>query len=449
MLLLLLTAVVRAVVCVRTAIPGRDGTSYLWMAEQTANGAPAALCATVFHPLYPALVAILLWLWPGLDPVLAGQLVAAGAAALAVVPLWLVARALFGARAALWTGVAYAFGTWFARHPAECLSEGLFHLLVAGWAAALVVGSPRPALAGVLAALAYLTRPEGAVLGLLGAGWSWRRGERRAALLLVLTALPVAALLPLGHALWGGGFTLTPKAAFNYEVGIGAAPSALLHYAIELLRLPGNALEEIGWLWLPLALAGIARNRPFELRKPTTLLLLPFAIQCAVVPLLQSHHRFLSGFGVLLLPFAGNAMAALLPWLRARHRLLPPLLIVLVLATDGRVWAARQQDRAIERDLGHWLRPQLLPGERLATDMPRLSWFAGLQPPPPRPIPRAAILAAAAAPECRFVALVAGRSDVAAADLRALGFEQMELPPSLSDSAGQQRIRLYHRPRNR
>jgi hypothetical protein len=106
--LLLLCAAARVMVCARTEVPGRDGVAYLWMAEQAAAGDPAALFATVFHPLYPALVAVLLFCLPGLDAVAAGQLVAAGAGALAVLPLFWLTRTLFGSSGATWAGIASA-----------------------------------------------------------------------------------------------------------------------------------------------------------------------------------------------------------------------------------------------------------------------------------------------------------------------------------------------------
>jgi hypothetical protein len=437
-LLLLLAAALRALVCVRTDVPGRDGVSYLWMAENAANGSFGALFATVFHPLYPALVAVPCAL--GIEVEFAGKLVAAGLGALAVVPLWFVARAIAGERTALWCGIGFASSAWFNRHPAECMSEGPFHLAAALWAACSTGARPRPALAGVAAAAAYLLRPEGLALVLLGPLWSWLRGERRAAGMQLATAVPVAALLPLGFAHYAGQATLTPKAAFNYEVGIGATPSPIAHYAGEALQLPFAALEEIGWLWFPLALLGIWRARPFALRSPHTLLLMPFLLQCLVVPMLQAHWRFLSGFGALLFVFAGLALPPLLDALRVRGRWLPTAALLLLFASEARVVQARNVDRLQERALGAWLRQQLRAGERIASDMPRLDWFAGQQPPPPRVIRPADLLAQASDPQCRFVALVERRdadgtirrrTEFADGELLGLGFTRVAGAPGM------------------
>lgn len=446
--LLLLAVAVRAMVCLRTEVPGRDGVTYLWMAERAAEGEPAALFATVFHPLYPALVAAVLALAPGLDPVAAGQMVAAGLGALALLPLWAVALALFGERAAAWAAFAYAIGAWFARHPAECMSEGPFYLAVALWALGLCGPRCRPATAGGAAAAAWLLRPEGALLALVGAWLLWRQGRRRELAVFAAALLP-ALSLPLGHALWGQGFTLTPKAAFNYEVGVGGAAAPVAHYLREAAKLPGAAAEELGWLWLPLAVCGAVLHRPRHAADPRLALVLPFVLQCLLVPLLRTHWRFLSGFGILLLPLSGAVLAGWLPVLARRARWLPWLAVALLVAAEARVFGARHGERAVERELGRWIGARLGAGEYVVSDMPRLCYFAGQRPPPPRPILPAEIVAAAGSPSCRYVALVEGRTAVDPDRLRDMGLEPTEPPGLLSEAVGRRGIRLFVRTRPR
>ncbi|MGE3173928.1 MAG: glycosyltransferase family 39 protein [Planctomycetota bacterium] len=449
--ILLLAVAVRWLVAARTEVPGRDGAVYLWMAQQVAHGEPTALFQTVFHPLYGALVGAVLWLLPALEPECAGQLVAGGLGALAVLPLYGAARRLFGARAAAVTALAYATGAWFARHPAECMSEGPFYLCAATWAWALARARVRPVAAGTVAGLGFLLRPEGASMLGFGVLVLLRRRRRRDALLLAAVALPLMALLPLGFQVFGAGATLTPKAAFNYEVGIGHSAEPWLHYLREAAFLPLAAAEQLGWLWLPLVLAGLwrrlRRRRPGA--DPATVLWLPMLLQCAVAPLLFSHWRFLSGYGLLMLPFAGAATVALWRWLGARHRALPWLLLAVLALAEGRVFGARNRGRGIERDLGRHLGAQLAPGEFVVSDMPRLDFYAGQQPPPPRPILPAWVLERAADPACRFVVLVAGRTDVEDSDLRRLGLEPRTPPPLLSAAAEHRGIRLFARVRTR
>jgi hypothetical protein len=430
----------------RTAVPGRDGATYLWLGERVAAGDLPALFDTVFHPMHGLLVGALLAVLPDLDPFRAGQIVAAGLGTAAVLPLWLLARALFGERAAFWCAFAYAGGAWFCRHPAECLSEGPFYLLVASWALLLVGPRRRPAAAGVLAALAYATRAEGMALVLVGAAWLWAVRARRGALRFLAAALPLAALYPLGLWLWGNGFSLSPKLGFEHDASIARSAAPWLHYLTELGRLPLATAEELGFLWLPLAIAGVVLHRPRHRSDAQLVLLLPFLLQCAIVPLLHAHHRFLSGFGILLLPFAGAATARLLAAAAARHRALPWLVVAALVASELRVAGARHAGRAIERDLGRFLASRLQRDQTVVSDMPRLVYFAGRRPPPPRRLPAGEILALARDPHCRFVVLVAGRTDVADADLAALGLEPAAPPEPLAGPSRERGIRLFTRP---
>jgi hypothetical protein len=297
-------------------------------------------------------------------------------------------------------------------------------------------------------------------LAVIGSAWLFARRERRDAALALAAALLLGALLPLGYAAFGGGWTLTPKAAFNYEVGVGGSPAPALRYLKEAAGLPTAALEDLGWLWFPLMVAGAVRFRPRRFGDGAVPLLLPFLAQCTVVPLLQSHHRFLSGFGALLCAFGGAAAPLLLDAARQRHRAGPLLVITMLVASEARIVGARNQDRAIERELGRALRAQLRPGEVVVSDMPRLDYFAGQKPPPPRPILAADVLARAADPACRYVVLVERqpessdaparrRTEVDLARLRELGLEPLSpgsLPSAPSPTSD---VLIFERPRTR
>lgn len=450
-LLLLLAAALRVAACVRTPTPGRDGATYLWLAQQWQHGDLDALFTSVFHPLYPFLTGCALRLFPNLDVVVAGQLISAGCATLAVVPLWSVTRRAFGERAALWTGLLYAIGSWFVRHPAECMSEGPFYLLTALWASWLWRTTPRPLLesllAGIAAGLAFLVRPEGAALAATAALHLWATGRRTTAALHLLSASAVCAALPVGAWICGQGFMLTPKAAFNWNVGAGGADSSLGHYLQHWLRLPGDACEGLGYLLFPLMVAGAWCHRPRSLRDPSLLLVLPFVLQWAVIPLLKSHHRFVSGFGVLLLPYAGALLPSLLTWLQHKRHWLPALAIFVLLGSEARWWLNTTTDRTIERDLGRELGAHLQPHETLATDMPRLQFFAGRQPPPPEVIPATLILEVARQPGCRFVVLKRGRTELDRSELLRLGLQRLSLPSALRDHPAAADIEVFVRPR--
>ncbi|MEO6593624.1 MAG: hypothetical protein ABIP94_02600 [Planctomycetota bacterium] len=440
-LIVALAAAMRAIGCLVHAMPGRDGVSYLWMAEQWAAGHGEQLFRQVFHPLYPWLVGLVLQVWPSLDPVAAGQLVAAGCSGLAVIPLVLATQRLFGAQAATWAGVMFAIGAWFVRHPAECLSEGPFHLFVLAWAASLTAEKPRAVIGGLLAGAAFLIRPEGAALALAGMLWHARRSGWRALLAHAVAAGLVAMLLPLGSLAAGEGFVLTPKAVFNWEVGVGGAEHGVLFYLRELAKLPGDAWEGLGYLVFPLAVLGAWRHRP-RLVSLEFALLLPFLMQIVVIPLLRSNLRFVSGLGVLLLPFAGATFAWLFGRVRAPWRW---CLVLALVASEAKLWLGRPADRTIERDLGRWLGGQLKQHETLSCDMPRLWFFAGQKPPPPREIASPELHGWAAAPECVYVALRRGRNDAFLGELDGLGFAPMLLPEELRSRSGANDVLLWRR----
>lgn len=444
-LMLTLAALVRVFGCVATPVPGRDGVAYLWMAERTAAGDAEALFATVFHPLYPALIAAVSALWPGLDIVTAGQLASAATGALAVLPLFWLTRHLFDERAALWATFAYAIGVWFVQHPADCMSEGPFYLLATLWAALLLTPGRRAAPAAIAAGLAFLARPEGAALLATGVLFLLGNGERRGALGHAAIGVAVIALQPLGSWLAGAGLRLTPKAAFNWDVGAGAADSASDFYFEQWLQLPGDAWEGLGYLVFPLAIAGAIRFRPRALADARWCLLLPLLAQCLVVPLLKSHHRFVSGFGVLLLPFAGAAFAAVLARLARRGRPWPIVAVLLLIGSEAKLFVDPPADRTIERDLGRWLRSERAPDQTVASDMPRLLFFAGLPPPPPRRIDAADLLAAAGTDACRYVVLKRGRTAIAPHTLAALGYAARPLPAALGGHPDHDAIALYTR----
>lgn len=445
LLLLLLAACVRTWVALQTEIPDRDAAHYLWMAQGIPVGEPERLFRSVFHPVFPALVGLLMWIAPTLDPVVAGQTISCACSVLAVVPLYLVTLRVGGTQAGWFSALAFALGTWFTRHPADALSEGVFHLCVAG-AAALLVCSRRAGAAcgaGVLAALAYGTRPEGATLILVGVWYVWR-ALPHACVAAFLGGAALAVLLPLGWAALGPGFTLTPKAGFTWAVGAGdPIAGGVGHYARELVRMPGAFVEAFGYGVAALVLVGIwwRRRVPAQER---TLLLAPFVVQCLVVPALFAHWRFLSGYGVLLLPFAGIAWAALGAWLSRHGRLAVAAVLLLLFARElALLPGVRRADRVVERTLGAWLGQQLRPGERVASDMPRLDFFAGVEPGPPRPILAAELEAAAATGDARFIVWVEGRMRVDPAVLRAVGLDEVALPDELRSE--DRRIRVFAR----
>lgn len=157
----------------RTEIIYADGLRYIDQGRRIEAGAWAeGLVRAIDHPMYPLAIAATHG-WIGEDSPESWQAAAQGAAILAgvllVVPLYLVALELFGARAA-WLGVALTYAVPLTNHVlADALSEGTF-LLFWCWGLWAALRFLKRGTFGWLpltiafAGLAYLTRPEGLLL---------------------------------------------------------------------------------------------------------------------------------------------------------------------------------------------------------------------------------------------------------------------------------------------
>jgi hypothetical protein len=404
------------------------------MADGIALGEPGRLLDSVFHPVFPAIVGVVRAILPNVDPVVAIQSVACVASALAVFPLWHIARRvdLASARFAL---VAFAIGTWFVRHPADGLSEGMFHLTVAGSGALLLAeGRLRTrALAGFAAALAFGTRPEGALAALVAIAWLAQTAGIGAVLQYSL-GLSSALLLVLAWSLANGALVLTPKAAFVWNDGMGG--EGLSHWFAHFPRAVAAIPEALGYGVGPLAVLGALSclRAGSESRRTAALLALPFALQLLVIPILRSHHRFLSGFGILMLPFAKVALTTLAVRVGLRSRAIFAGVVLAVFAGDLiRLPASRRADRVVERRLGEWLRSRDVRDGQLVSDLQRADYFAGVRPAPPRRITAEETARAAEHAEVRFVVHSGPQRDRLATRLAALGFRPAELPIDLRD----------------
>lgn len=461
----LLAVAARALVASRVALPGRDGATYLWMGEQVTSGNFAASFQTVFPPVYPWTIAAVLAVAPDLDVVVAGQAASGGLAALAVFPLFMLTQRLIHREAATFTCLFYALGTWFCRHPADCMSEGPFYLWVACAALLLVrkAATWSTVTTGILIALAYGTRPEGAALAIVSVPWMWMQ-DRRHGLLLAASTLVASLAFPLGYMAFGPGFTVTPKAAFMWPHGAGGGnggSDGIWFYLEHVLRLPGHAFEALGYLATIFAVVGITRRRDRSLRSGESLLLLLFLLQVLVIPLARSTIRFVSGYGMLMLVFAGAGFVRVRCWPRLSSRPAFAALLLLAFAPDlVRLPQAQREDKQIERDLGEFLRARMQPSDIVVSaehrasssyDLPfsmcRVEFFVGMEPSPPRPLAIAELRAMAQDPRCKFGLIAQEPAGFGQEDLVALGFEPMALPDDLAHRAAKRRIAAFERRR--
>jgi len=405
----------------RTAVPSEDGVSYLWMAQRFAAGDFGAGLGAVFPPGFPLLCAPLVWL--GLDVERAALAVNALSLALALWPLQRAAQAT--APGAGWPAVlAFAAIPLLPRLAAEAYSEPPF-LLAMAWGTWLGVRGRWLGL-GLAAGLAFWIRPEGLLLPL--------------AFLLADPARAWRALLPAGLGVLalavlrgcaGAGFDPLPLLAFHELRDDLPGRGDVL---ANLLAVPGGWLEAFGLVGLlPLLwLAAPARRALSRPHGPRWLAAAGWAVllQVAVVCTFVVRRRFFVSAAVGVALLGGAALAA---WPARWRRLVLGLALVFggVVGYRGTI----DPDRAVERELGGFLRQQLRPGETVAGDLPRVIWFAGLPPPPPRHFDADQLAALAAAPAVRFVVIAAGSRRESSREVLPLlvgSFAPAELPESLA-----------------
>ena len=168
-----------------------DSDFFLRIAQNGYDGASAA-----FHPLYPALVAVLGRVLFG-HYLLAGLIVSLACCLGSFLLLYRLAEERLGPEGAE-RSVLYLAVFPMSLFLQAVYSESLFLLLVL--AAFAVAERNRFATAGVLAGLAILTRAAGIALLPALALLAWRERDRLRALGGVALALPVAAIYPL--VLW-------------------------------------------------------------------------------------------------------------------------------------------------------------------------------------------------------------------------------------------------------
>ncbi len=380
---------VRLYASFRTALPSVDGVIFLSMAKDMAAGEWARALGRVFHPFYPLLAAPLVSL--GMDPYTAARILlsffgAAGAAL--VLPLGMELGASRGAAAAL--AALAAASVWASRYAGDAYSEPLF-LFLAALASLLYLRRARRAggkggrlgtfLAGFLAGLAFTTRPEGAALGaafvLAGPG----RG-----LLALGAALPAGIYLGARWALLGS-LAPSPKLGFMLPMGpLGAPglPAGLVLYLENLGRAFLLGFESLGPLGWSLSAAGILLyllKRKWRERPGGKGLLWALLVALLAMAAFQVKRRFLLDWSPLFLAFGALAWDAL----SGKVRFLLPCLLALSLAGSlVRLYPPRKYEKTGEVVVARWIGARLRPGEGLVTDMPRVAYYAGFPPPPPR-----------------------------------------------------------------
>lgn len=400
-----------------TPVPSEDGVSYLWLAQRFAAGDWVAATDTPFPPGYPLLLAP--WLALGAPPELTALLLGALSLAACCWPLAALAKALGGEVAVVPTLWLFVASPLLPRLGAEVYSEPAFLVLMA-WGA-WWGQRERWWRTGIAAGLAFWIRPEAALLALSYAACRPRAAWR------CLVPLAVAVVMLGALRAWcGHGFEPLPIQAFHELRDDLPERGRWLH---NLIAVPGPWCEALGLAAL-LVLPRLWPRRGAE--RPLVLQVLG---QVAVVLTFVVRRRFFVSAAIAVHALAGQTLARLPA--RLRTALLVAAGAFAVIANwNGRIDA----NRAVERQLGGWLLRQLAPGQRVVSELPRVAWFAGQRPPPPRGLPRAYFAAASDAVEVAFVVLRQGEA-------HGLGpsWALAELPEALGVAIAVRRLLVFRR----
>ncbi|MCA8953717.1 MAG: hypothetical protein KDE27_29670, partial [Planctomycetes bacterium] len=195
----------------------------------------------------------------------------------------------------------------------------------------------------------------------------------------------------------------------------------------NLLEVPGAWLEAYGLVGV--ALVGwLFRRVRTEAAQPAALWWL-IGLQLAAVCTFVVRRRFLLSCAVPVAALAAVPVARL----PARWRV-GIVALAAVLGLAGAFRGGIDADRRAERELGAYLGARLLAGEEVTGDLPRVVWFAGRRPPPPRHFDVEQLVAMAGGEDVRYFVFSARSQRGYAVRLeRELGamFGRLSLPESL------------------
>lgn len=420
--LLLLALALRIAAAANTAVINHDGARFTMSARAIEAGDwDAALNVEArMPPLYPLAIAGLSAVTGSLG--LAGVVISVICGTLLVIPIYLLARAIWDARVAFLAGLVVAILPELALNAGDVWTEPLFFLCFFASAAAIWFAGERPAwwkflLAGLFGGLAVNTRPEGlyTLAAILGWGaitaWIHRREPQGRALRiagpLLAAAVWIALIFPYSnwiHSRFGfwsptaNQFAVKllgkPNVERAYTEGYRVDPSTVYESGRDqaaLGRVGGQIwyvfkiyLRSSGYVFLPLLVAGFFFLR--RSRGAVFLILigagyaLPTWIGLAVG--LPFDDRFALASLVALAPIIALAMIG--PWEKIaaawaperRRQIGIAATALLVIGCSVKCLTPRDHRRLTLVDAGLWIRDRYGPGRRILTMDRRVEHYA-------------------------------------------------------------------------
>lgn len=435
-LVVFLTALLRIIVALLPQAIHVDGaTQYLPAAERYYHeGLSAGLAGSMEMPLFPVSIALLTTLTHNFE--LAARIISLVAGIVTVIPLYYLVRNLFGPKHAALAGILFACCPLFVRNSSEVTKESLFGMFfVFGmWLGWLAISRRKLWMclpAGIVGALAYMTRPDGldlfAAWGIwLGAGFLYYlfRDRRQALIHLAAGLVIVLPTLVLGvayvlhvHHKTGEWTVSEKKSVLRLIQGREAKPDEgklpvvkkvglFLGRSLVSLKEVGRELfNELGAVFVLLVILALAMRRGAVFRGNERYLAMLCGIQLIIAYLIVMHFSLFRGLTLVDSSFSGRHLLSLLLalwcWIgwgivaveRGASRVLAkmgrrmsperPVLtaVLLSLIFLGMLPVALKgphADKLADKDLGAWLKAHAPKNVKVMTGDRRIAYYAGL-----------------------------------------------------------------------
>jgi len=363
-------------------------------------------------PLYPFLISLLSHVTGSFE--LSGQLISIIFSLLAVFPLYLIGKSLFGPRPAFWTTVLYLINPLMFECSVDVLKEGLLVFLLLSsvycslrflqegkgqWLIWTVVFALVGALVrmNTLVVLAVMGGWLG--YGLIRRMWEKRKPVHRYLWAVIVFMGIVLALIITG--MWGWEFLVGKKpyiiiSHFFSRWFVYESPS-LSHIGEGIVRIIGRFLEKAYLVPLVLALFGLGqriKTKEFGAEEKYLALLIG-ALIVILFPNLYASGRYHLPAIFLLYVWAGFGFAKIAEWVQRRFARYPGLAAVIpVIIILGAMLAfclqPQRLDKIGRKEVGLWLREQSLSSPLIITNIPRVAYYAGGEylPMPPKATPQ-------------------------------------------------------------
>lgn len=350
-------------------------------------------------PLYPFLISLLSHVTGNFE--LSGQLISIFFSLLAIFPIYLLGKSLFGPKPAFWTTALYLVNPLMLECSVDVLKEGLLIFLL---------------LSAVYCSLRFLQEGKGQwlvwtiVFALVG-------GLVRMNTLVVLAVLGVWSGYGLIRRRWGDKkpvhhyhwavivflgivLVLVITGIGGWEFLVGKKPymkisqffsqwfvhewPSLSCIGKEIVNIIGRFVEKAYLLPLSLALFGLGwriKAKEFSAEEKYLVLLIGAFIAILLPNLYASGRYHLPGIFLLYL-WAGFGLVKIAEWIARRFASYPRLaaaipVIIILGAMLPLCLQPQRLDKIGRKEVGLWLREQSLSSPLIITNIPRVAYYAG------------------------------------------------------------------------